>query len=137
MNNIILKAYFRIKEMPLILRIFIFPASCIGLFAVLGSLLPIGTYHIEGRQAAYSEWWESGNALIFTIFGILLGLSSIGFFRKRGWASYLFIFALIFPTICNYRQLTIEIIIASGLFYSIIATYLFFKQSMQQYFRTP
>jgi hypothetical protein len=137
MYNILLRVYFRIKEMPLVLRIFIFPASCLGFLAFIGSLFPIGTYHVEGRQASYSEWWGSGNALMFIIFGVSLSLSSIGFFRKRIWASYLFIFALMIPSIWNYEKLTIDIIIASsGLFYFIIAIYLLYKESMQQYFRT-
>jgi hypothetical protein len=63
MNEIILRTWLAIKEMPLFLRILaiISPA---GILMILGCLVPLGGYGVNGRIVTYGEFWRSGGAFI-------------------------------------------------------------------------
>jgi hypothetical protein len=137
MHNAPLSVFFRFKEMPLLLRFVLFPYSLIGsIIFIGGSFIPIVEFEIEGKQVSWSEWWTSGAGLLFTIIGVLLGISAIGFYRKKRLARLTFLsaFAVALLFVGAFEVPTVGGMVVMGILFLIVGWYFFLKKSVRNYF---
>jgi hypothetical protein len=137
MNNAPPSAFFRFKEMPLLLRLVLFPYSLIGsIIFIGGSFIPIVEFEIEGKQVSWSEWWTSGAGPLFTIIGVLLGISAIGFYRKKSLARLTFFsaFAVALLFVGAFEVPTLKGMIVIGVLSLLLGWYFFLKKSVRHYF---
>lgn len=139
MTNAPLSVFFRFKEMPVFLRFFLFPYSLIGsVIFIGGSFIPIVEFEIKGKQVSWSEWWTSGAGPLFAIIGVLLGISAIGFYRKKRLARLTFLsaFAVALLFVVAFEVPTLKGMIVIGVLSVILGWYFLGKKSVRHYFES-
>lgn len=135
MRDLFLGTYLRIKEMPLLLRFF-FVISCFGILLVILTALPIASPTIDGEKMTYEELWSSGVGIWALVTGILLSVSAVGIFIKKGWAraTFLAVF-LVYAFIPQCSIQTNELFLYFA-WIVVFGCYLFYKRTVRDYFST-
>ena len=120
--------------MPFLLKYLFFPISLLGILFAISSLIPFGQFEIDGKAVSYSEWWSSGSGSRFTVTGLFLFLSGIGFLLRKRWACVTFLAALIVTLLWDSQALSIEYLFGIAFWTAILGWYLFFKKTVRSYF---
>ena len=135
MRDILLIIYFRIKEMPFLLRFF-FVFCMLSILFTVGSIIPMVHYQVEGQEITYQEWWASGNGIAMASTGLLFFITGIGIFRKTKWARIAFLFSIFIPVFLTPVRPPVDYILGLLAYIVIFGCYLFLKKSVKNYFTT-
>ena len=142
MNEIILRVWLQLKEMPLFLR-FLTVISPAGILMILACLIPLRTYGINGSVVSYGEFWASGGGSIGIAGGALIATIGVGIFERRKCTKQ-----LIAAVVVTQDVLALMAVgeaqkdeILGGLVFFIFLNalsvwYLFFKKSVKSYFES-
>ena len=139
MKTALRSIFYRLKEMPLLLRFLLFPYSLIGsILFIDGAFVPIVEFEIKGKEVSWFDWWVAGAGPLFVIIGFLLFISAFGFYGKKRYARLtflsVFIVALIFVRLFEAPTMTGMLIM--GILFLAVGWYLFFKKSVRLYFES-
>ena len=122
--------------MPFILK-FVCALSIFGILFPAGSIIPVGSYKIDGEVVSYSEWWRSGAGIATIIIGIPLFLTGIGILKKRKWSRYAFPFILA----CSYLvipydqiEVNIVVIVSNSLLSVLLLGYFIKSKAVERYY---
>ena len=127
----------RFKEMPCALKFIFFPYCLIGgIVFIVTSFIPSVKFEIEGKQVSWSAWWTSGAGPLFTLIGVLLLISAIGFYNKKRHArlAFLAVFVVALLFIWQFEVPTMRGIIIMGILFLVVGWYFFLKKNVRDYF---
>jgi hypothetical protein len=138
MYDRLLTIYLNLKEIPLFLRLFTFVFGIGGPLFILGAILPIGKYSIDGTKVTFQQFWASGAALHMLITGVLVSTISYGIYKRKKWAKHifiaLFVASYIVALVSEPKEINLNIILPIIICLSIPTWYLYFKKSVVEYF---
>ncbi len=129
------------KQMPRMLKLLTVFCFAGVLFAV-GAATPGGNFTINGRAVTYSEFWRSGAGPLFVLIGVILPITGYAFVKRKSWGRFLFaglLVAINIATMVMDEFMTAELVSPSDFVWSLasmalLVWYLFFKQSVKDYF---
>ena len=138
-KNDLLLVYLKIKEIPFLLRFLIICFVIVGPLLVLASIIPIGSYSVNGAEMSFQNFWSSGYALIMMGVGLLITVLAYGLYKRKKWSRHLFIGAYIISyihsLIFSEEQFDTGVIFATMIMCSLPIWYLYFKKSVRKYFK--
>ena len=133
MRDLILIVYFRIKEMPLLLKFF-FVFSVLAGFLAMVSLIPTSNYKINDQEVTYLQWWASGYGILNAVVAVLFSISGIGIFKKTNWARIAFLSSIVIPIFLTPVRPPLDYMLGLFVWIAIFGCYLFLKKSVKNYF---
>ena len=138
-KDIYLISYGAIKEMPFFLKL-ITIFCLLGIFFIIGAIIPIGSYKIYDEKVTYIQFWAQGAGIIFLITGSILLISGIGFIKKIKWTRILFlsllpiqIFLMAILELAGKKEI-FAMLISFILLFIILGFYLFCRRTVKEYF---
>lgn len=126
-------------DMPWLLRLLTIQALIMVLFLV-GSILPVWSFGIDGRFVTYEEWWSSGAGIFASIMGILFPISGYLFLDKNKYARPVYVGSIILMFLCHVAvfglgdQSILALLIVVLIVVCLFAAYLYLSKSVNVYF---
>lgn len=125
-----------VQRMPAGLRAATFLCALFSVFAPV-SLLPFGTYAIDGVPVSHAEFWQRGGGPICFGFGVGSALLAYGFLRARRWSRPLFVIAILsltLPAVWFEPAAWGEAIAVSAVLSALAFWYIFHRRTVREYF---
>jgi hypothetical protein len=129
------------NEMPWLLRLLTVQALIMVLFLV-GSILPVWSFGIDGRFVTYEEWWRSGAGIFASIVGILFPISGYLLLNKNKYARPVYLGSIIHMFLCQVAVFGLQGQSVLALFMVILivvclfSAYLYLSRSVKAFFAT-
>ena len=129
------------KQMPFILKLLTVLCFAGVLFPV-GAAIPGDGFTINGQQVSQAEFWRLGAGPLFVLVGIVFPITGYAFAQRKSWGRHLFTGFLFVDNIAMliagqfvpvYRMRPVDLI-QYPIFMALLVWYLFFKQSVREYF---
>ncbi|MEQ1802450.1 MAG: hypothetical protein ABL989_11040 [Gammaproteobacteria bacterium] len=124
-----------IAGMPTGLALITLGCLAFSVFAPV-SLLPVGTYRIDGVPVSFADFWRRGGGPLEFSLGVVCGSLAYGFIRARRWSRPLFVLAMALLALPGalsgpaQTEALVTGICLSGLAY----WYVFHRRTVRQYF---
>jgi hypothetical protein len=125
-----------VQMMPAGLRTATFLCALFSIFAPV-SLLPFGTYAVDGVPVSLAEFWQRGGGPIYFGFGVGSALLVYGFLRARRWSRPLFVIAILslaLPAVWFESAAWGEAIAASAALSALVFWYIYHRRTVREYF---
>lgn len=117
------------KNMPVILKILTVHALACFL-GLIFSVVPHGSFSIDGHIATYREWWSSGNGVRLSVVGIILPTSGYFMLKRITVSRVVYLGALTLALILSDSTG----LVPSMIFVLIVAAYLYIRKPVEEYF---
>jgi hypothetical protein len=125
-----------VRRMPHGIRVATLLCALFSIFAPL-SLLPGGTYRIDGVQVGFAEFWKRGGGPVFFAFGVGCAFLAYGFLRARRWSRPFFVLAILsltlpavyFEPAARGEAMAVSVVLGVLAFW-----YLFYRRTVRDYF---
>lgn len=122
------------RAMPTLLKFITGHAiACVGF--LLMSVIPGGSFEINGRAVSYSEWWSSGAGSFSSALGIFMPIIGVLLLQKSRYARPAYLFVVL-PALVVPFPLTgqAELALVGLAIVVLLALYLYVRQPVQWYF---
>ena len=122
------------KEMPTLLK-FITAHALICLMFFVISIRPNMPITFNGEDATVKEVWEAGYGLHLVAIGIIMPICGVLFLKRSKYSRPLYLIAtfigLVLPGLV---QGQIELLLFGVIFFSMVLWYLYFKESVREFY---